>query len=425
MLRAMFSGVSGLRSHQTMLDVVSNNIANVNTSGFKASRVTFQEAISQVLRGSSGTDVVRAGTNPMQLGLGTNVASIDGIFTQGATQLTGRNTDLAIQGDGFFIVEAGGARQYTRSGAFSLDQGGNMVGPTGAVAQGWMADATGEVNFNSEVTSIQLPAGQTIPPVATTVVEVGGNLPVEDVPGVTRISSSITMYDSLGDPQRLTMHFDSTGVNTWDVSAEYTDAAGTVLTAPAAPVEVIFDTDGAMLSVGGVAVGPGAPAEIALTGLNFGNGSSLQDLTIKLDGAVETVQFGGGRTLEAREQDGQPIGLLRGFAVGNDGAITGQFSNGEAKVLGYMAMATFNNPAGLVREGESMYSESGNSGVELVGPPGTGSAGLITAGALEMANVDLAQEFTNLIIAQRGFQANSRAITTSDEVLSELVNLKR
>lgn len=415
MLRAMFSGVSGLRSHQTMLDVVSNNIANVNTAGFKSSRVTFQEAISQVLRGSSGgADVVRAGTNPVQLGLGVNVASIDGVMSQGATQLTGRSTDMAIQGEGFFVMKVGTEQQYTRAGAFSLDQGGRLVGPTGAVVQGWLADQNGVVDVNRTIEDIVLPAGQTIEPIITSEIMVGGNLPVTNNVG-DRVTTSITVYDSLGSPQRISVHFDSTGTNTWDVSASYLDATGTEQTTPT--TGITFDATGQMTVP--------ANGEIPLTGLNFANGSDPQDITVALLGDVPTVQYGGASTVEARQQDGQPIGQLRGFSFGNDGAITGQFSNGESKTLGFLALATFNNPGGLFRQGESFFSETGNSGVPLVGPPGDNSSGLLNAGALEMSNVDLAQEFTNLIIAQRGFQANSRAITTSDEVLSELVNLKR
>ncbi len=424
-LRSMFSGVSGLRAHQTMMDVVSNNIANVNPAGFKASRVTFQEAISQVLRGSSGgSDVVRAGINPVQLGLGVNVAAIDGVFSQGATQLTGRTTDMAIQGEGYFVMDVRGEQMYTRAGAFNLDQGGRLVGSGGSVVQGWLADENGVVDVNRSIEDIVLPAGQTIDPITTTELEIGGNLPVADVTGES-VTTSITVFDSLGEPQRMSVSFTNTGTNTWDVQASYVDASGTVVNSPAAPVEVTFDVNGQLATVGGTTVDAANPAEIALTGIDFGNGSDLQDVTVKLDGDVPAVQFGGPSTIEAREQDGQPIGHLRGFTFGNDGVITGQFSNGEAKTLGFLALATFNNPGGMRREGDSFFSGTGNSGVPLLGPPGDNASGLITAGALEMSNVDLAQEFTNLIIAQRGFQANSRAITTSDEVLSELVNLKR
>ncbi len=425
MLRAMFSGVSGLRSHQTMLDVVANNIANVNTSGFKASRVTFQEAISQVLRGSSGgSDVVRAGINPVQLGLGVNVAAIDGVFTQGATQLTGRTTDMAIQGEGFFVMDVGGEQKFTRAGAFNLDQGGRLVGSNGSVVQGWLADENGKVDVNRSIEDIVLPAGQTIDPITTGQIDIGGNLPVAGAIG-ENVTTSITVFDSLGQSQRMSVSFTNTGTNAWDVQASYVDSAGVAQATPAAAIPVTFGSDGQLATVNGTAVDATNPAEIALTGITFGNGSDPQDVTIKLDGDVPSVQYGGPSTIEARDQDGQQIGHLRGFTFGNDGVITGQFSNGEAKTLGFLALATFNNPGGLRREGESYYAGTGNSGVPLLGPPGDNASGLINAGALEMSNVDLAQEFTNLIIAQRGFQANSRAITTSDEVLSELVNLKR
>jgi len=436
MLRSMFSGVSGLRAHTTMLDVVANNIANVNTSGFKASRATFQEAISQTLRGSTGSNVVRAGVNPVQLGLGANVAAIDGIFSQGATQLTGRNTDIAIQGEGFFVVSAGGEQRYTRAGTFSLDASGNFTSPTGAIVQGWVADTVGNVDFTQPVEALRLPAGQTIPPVITSLVSIGGNLPTTNVAGVSS-STSITVYDSLGEAQRLTVEFTSTAVdNQWEVAVSFTDPLGVQVyldSTDTTPYGLQFTDTGQIddfaATIAGLTIDNDAATgstSLAVAPIDFGNGSDpTQSISIDLAGDVATVQFGGDNTIEARSQDGQGIGLLRGFAIGQDGSITGQFSNGAAKVLGVIALARFNNPGGLIREGESTFSISGNSGVALIGQPGDGGTGLLASGALEMSNVDLAQEFTHLIIAQRGFQANSRSITTSDEVLNELVNIKR
>lgn len=406
MLRSMYAGVSGLRSHQTMMDVIGNNIANVNTTGFKSSRATFQEALNQTLRGAAGTGAARAGTNAMQIGLGSQVASIDGVFTQGSTQMTGRSGDLAIQGEGFFVVGQGNERLYTRAGGFGFDESGYLATPGGARLQGWMADATGAINTNGAIGDLRLPMGQTIAPVATGLIELAGNLPADAVDG-DAINTSITVYDSKGEAHDIALSMTRTATdNEWTIEASL---AGTALGSTTAT----FDTEGQLLAT---------QQPLTLTGVDYGNGSTVQDVVVDVAGLV---QFGGSPTAEARGQDGAAMGFLRGFEFGSDGTITGRFSNGETELLGMVAVATFNNPAGLGRQGESLYTVSANSGEPIVGRPGTGDAGALAPGSLEMSNVDLAQEFTNLIIAQRGFQANSRGITASDELLQELVNLKR
>jgi flagellar hook protein FlgE len=394
MLRSMFAAVSGLRAHQTMMDVVGNNIANVNTTGFKSSRATFQEALNQTLRGAAGTGPALAGTNAMQIGLGSQIASIDGVFTQGSTQMTGRTGDLAIQGEGFFVVGQGNEKFYTRAGGFGFDENGFLATPGGARLQGWMADGAGAINSNGAVGDIRLPMGQTIAPEGTTSIELGGNLPadaaVDDV-----FNTSITAYDDQGKPFDVAVRFTKTGDDAWNV--EYNSDGATWASAGT----LAFDGDGELTTTGPLDAG----------GI---------DLDIS-----RLVQYGGSATAEARGQDGSAMGFLRSFEFGADGSVTGRFSNGETKVLGMVALATFNNPAGLVREGESLFAVSANSGEPILGRPGAGDAGTLAPGSLEMSNVDLAQEFTNLIIAQRGFQANSRGITASDELLQELVNLKR
>ncbi len=402
MMRAMFAAVSGLRANQTMMDVVGNNIANVNTPGYKASSVTFEEALSQLLRGPADS------INPIQLGLGVRVASIDPIFTQGAVQVTGRSTDLAIQGDGFFIVENDGQRFYTRSGSFSFDGNGNLVASTGFRVLGWVADATGAIDANAPVEPIAIPIGQMTPARATSAVQVSGNLSADADVG-TVVDTSITVYDSLGNPHTLQLAFTKSAANTWDLAATIDGTASTIV-----PAQIQFDTDGTLLTTGPLAVSGFTPA-----------GADPMAFDVVIDGTAALVQYGGTSTAEATSQDGRATGVLRGFAISDDGTITGQFSNGETKVLGAVAIASFSNPAGLVRVGNSNLSASVNSGEPLVGRPGTGPRGSLAAGALEMSNVDLAQEFTNLIVAQRGFQANARVISASDEILADLVNLKR
>lgn len=405
MLRSMFAGISGLRGHQTMMDVVSNNISNVNTTGYKQSRATFQEALVQTMRGAAGAGEAQGGVNPYQLGLGANVAGVDTVFSQGSTQTTGRNTDLAINGEGFFAVERDGQVQYTRAGAFNLDEAGSLVNAGGGRVLGYGLDANGEVDPAAAPGPLELPMGQTIDPDVTEQVRAGGNLDAAAGVGAAH-NSSITVYDSQGVGHELALRWEKTGGNAWDLTATAPD--GTEQT-----YALTFDGEGALTS----------PGE-----LNFTFDPADADpvaLTLDLAGNTPLTQYEGSFTAEARGQDGAPMGFLRGFEFGADGTVTGRFSNGESEVLGAVAVATFDNPGGLEREGESMYAATVNSGEPIVGLPAQGGVGTITPGALEMSNVDLAQEFTNLIIAQRGFQANSRTITTSDELLQELVQMKR
>jgi flagellar hook protein FlgE len=408
MMRSMFSGISGLRSHQTMMDVVGNNIANVNTAGYKASVVTFQETLTQTLRGPAAGGDTDGGSNPVQIGLGTRVATIDGVFTQGASQVTGRNTDLAIQGDGFFILEGAGTRTYTRAGNFSFDSAGNLTAPGGARVMGWLADAGGAIDMAQPLTAVQLPLTQVIDPIVTTSVSLGGNLPAGAAIG-DAVVTTINVYDSLGNAHELLMTYTKTGANAWTASAEIDGVAATL-----SNTAITFDTAGALTSAG----------QITLSGITPTGAAPLSfDIDMATDAPL--VQYGGSSTMAAFAQDGNEIGFMRSFVIGDDGIIVGQFSNGWTKVLGTIATASFTNPAGLMRAGESRFAESINSGQALIGTPGSGNRGMLSAGTLEMSNVDLAAEFTNMIIAQRGFQANSRVITASDEILSDLVNLKR
>jgi len=401
MLRSMFSGVSGLRSHQTMVDNIGNNIANVNTFGFKSSTVVFQDLLSQVLQGAGMPTEGAGGTNPAQIGLGVKVAGITTSFTQGAAQSTGRSTDLSIQGDGFFMVRSSDGEQlFTRAGALSFDALGRLVTASGDIVQGWTATADGVVNSNAGVGPIVMPLGQQIRPMATDTVSLGGNLDA-DAPDGTEVTTSITVYDDAGSPYDVRLTFTKAGAG-WDVTADVTDAAGTV-TNPAVSPALAFtagDFSGAnpTLTIGGT--------------------------TVTLD-ASGLVQFAGASGAAALSQNGATMGTLQSFTIGGDGTINGVFSNGRTRPLGQIALAGFTNPAGLEKAGDSTYRATVNSGNAAIGAPGTSGRGSILSSTLEMSNIDLAAEFTNLIIAQRGYQANSRVITSSDELLQELVNLKR
>ena len=393
MLRSMFSAISGLRAHQTKMDVTGNNIANVNTVGFKASQTVFQDTLSQVIRAGGAPAADRGGTNPAQVGLGVKVAAITTNWTQGATQSTGRATDFMIEGDGFFVTRAGTEQLYTRAGSFEFDANGKLVTPDGSVLQGWMADATGAINSNGPITDLSVPYGQVVAPKATGGVGViagsmAGNLDADAAIGDV-VQTAVTMYDELGVAQDISYTYTNTGPGAWDLSIDHEDGTNLLTTS------VTFDAAGNLTSPATETV----PAA-ALAGYPSWPGPLDIDLS-------KVTQFGGASTVEATGQNGYALGSLQSFTLGNDGTITGVYSNGLRQSLGQLCVASFNNPGGLEKAGNSSFRVGDNSG------------------ALEMSNVDLAEEFTGLIVAQRGFQANSRVITASDEILQDLVNLKR
>jgi flagellar hook protein FlgE len=422
----MFSGVSGLRSHQTMMDVIGNNIANVNTIGYKGANTVFQDVLSQALQGAGapgpGQNTGIGGTNASQVGLGVRVGSIATNFNQGSAQLTGRATDLSIQGDGFFVVRQGGQELFTRAGSLSFDALGRMTTPDGAVIQGWPADATGVVNSNAGVSDITVPVGQAIAPTATKNVTIGGNLDAATVPGSPPVKTSITVYDNQGSAIDVTFSFaKSTDVakpNTWVVTPSAVHGV-TGLDTPLATAEIAWDPAGEppAFDVESLEIDMGGTGWEFDTVITVGIGEQGDPKGLQ--------QFASPSGVQASYQDGSTMGSLQSFTIGQDGTVTGVFSNGRNQSLGQIAMANFANPVGLEKVGGSMYRTSVNSGLAQVGVANTNGRGILQASTLEMSNVDLAAEFTNLIVAQRGFQANSRVITASDELLQDLVNLKR
>lgn len=401
MLRSLFSGISGLRAHQTMLDVTGNNIANVNTAGFKASQTQFQDTLSQVLANAGAAQPGVGGTNPAQVGLGVKVAGITTNFQQGAAQLTNRQTDMMISGDGFFVVNKGGEQLYSRAGAFSFDANGQLVTPDGGLVQGWAADAAGAIDLNSPLTDLRLPVSTLMGASATTTGSFEGNLPYDAATG-TVLNRQIEVYDGSGAPHSLNMAFTRTAAG-WDIAA---NVAGTTSTQTGS---VTFNTDGSINTI----TMPALPADAAV---------GTQAITVDL---TALTGFAGLETVAANTQDGRAAGGLQSFAINSDGTLIGSFSNGLKQAIGRVSLANFANPSGLEKSGSSLYRPTVNSGDANIGEAGAGGRGTLAGGSLEMSNVDLSAEFTNLIVAQRGFQANSRVITTSDELLQELVNLKR
>ncbi|HPF62204.1 MAG: flagellar hook protein FlgE [Gemmatimonadetes bacterium] len=416
MMRSLFAAVSGLRNHQTRLDVIGNNIANVNTVAFKASRVTFKEAFTQLLQGATRPPGDQGGVNPIQVGSGMNIGSIDQIFTQGSLESTGQNTDLAIQGDAFFVVNNGNRRFFTRAGNFQIDADGRLIAANnGFVVQGINADTAGVFSSSSQIGDVILPLGQQTAPRQTSEVTLSGNLDANAAIGDTH-SLGVTVFDQTGTPYLLEVLFTNTGVGAWDWTATSPTAGVT-----AGNGTLTFNADGTLATFDY----PGGGSALTITPTS---GAAAFDVAIDagtIDDLDGLAGFAGASNAVASRQDGYQSGLLLSIEIDAAGIITGVFSNGVSQALAQLALARFNNPTGLLRRGDNMYSESANSGLAVLGFAGTSNASSITAGALENSNVDLSQEFTSMIVTQRGFQASARVITTSDEMLNELVNLKR
>ncbi|MFB0835357.1 flagellar hook protein FlgE [Arthrobacter halodurans] len=389
MLRSLYSGISGLRAHQTMLDTTGNNIANVNTAGYKSSSTQFQDTLSQMTQGAAGPRDAAGGGNPAQVGLGVQIAGITTNHSQGSAQSTGRSTDMMISGDGFFVTRQGNQNVLTRAGAFDFDGNGRLVSPEGGIVQGWVA-VNGVVPAGGALQDITLPRDAVAPGAATTAATVGGNLPSDAAVG-TALVQDREVFGADGSSRTLTLTFTRTAAG-WDVAGSDGAATGAASLAFANGAQ----TGGGALTVGGIRV-------------------DLAGVTGYAD--LETVSVTG--------QDGRAAGMLESYSLGADGTLTGTFSNGAQRAIAQIVLGSVANPAGLEKNGGSGYSVTANSGDIRFAAPGAAGLGSISGGLLEMSNVDLSQEFTNLIVAQRGFQANARIITTSDEVLQELANLKR
>jgi len=528
MLRSLSAAISALRNHQAFMDVLSTNISNINTVGYKSSRVSFQDLLSQTLRlgGPPGTD--GGGTNPLQIGLGMQLGGVTTIFTQGSLRATGRATDLAIQGDGFFVMQSGTSWCYTRDGGIDVSLDGRLVNTTtGMLLLGWQANAAGEVNTTTEIGAITVPFGTgeaaatsevtfqgnlnlnhylgTETTVADTVLDFttsevmsgktqlasdtyhveiqdsgGGNMQfrvvddtgtavsiydvasddgttftsdwqdvgdmltnfgdgvvdtgrgltitfdtvegdytagtmgagaasVEYVNGADEpISTNVGVYDSLGELHTLTLTLVRTGVSTW--SYTLTESDDSLSLASGATGSVTFDESGTCTSTN------------PTIGIDYTNGASDTSVTFDFE---DLTQMSDSSNIDPVSQNGLAPGTLVDFSVNEYGEVLGLYSNGLSQLIGQIALGSFSNPAGLLRMGQNMFGVAPNSGLAQVGVAGEGKRGIISSGFLEMSNVDLAREFTDMIIAQRGFQANSRVVSTSDDILQEVVNLKR
>lgn len=457
-MRSMYSAVSGLRVHQTKMDVIGNNIANINTVGYKRQSVTFQEVFSEVIRGASAPQGGRGGTNPQQIGLGVSVGSINTIHTKGAAQRTDNPEDLMIDGEGFFVVSADPNlenRYYTRAGNFTLDRDGNLVTADGYKVLGYRIDENGDLT--SEVVPIQVMRSETVAPTATSRIEFRGNLNSNE----KEHTADTIIKDSLGNSYTVTFEFEKgnsaiidTGGNSvrgtiWTLSVkritnqstgkfeefinENDEPGGNVIDGNKI-AQLVFDENGKLIGIKD-ALGNDVNrvslnlSELGIKDGTFGKDGSDEILLFDVDNmdeiAKNLTQYANDMDAKPYALDGNTSGKLEGYAIDASGTVVGIFSNGEMKELAQLMLAKFDNPMGLQKMGGNLFIESRNSGEPQYGVAASGGYGTIAPGTLEMSNVDLSMEFTEMITTQRGFQANSRIITASDEMLQELVNLKR
>ena len=543
LLNSLVAGVSGLRNHQAMMDVIGNNIANVNTIGFKGSRVTFSDTFNQFIRSGLSPTASTGGTNDFQIGLGMKINSIDRNWTQGTFERTGITTDLALQGPGMFILRNSSGIYYSRAGAFTIDANGRLVNPSdGSVVQGKMATKDGVIPPGTNLEDIVLDPNLRLPAVATTKITWGGNL--DSTASITRsenfvesgnLNSSLNVgeevtdtnkvYDEYGNEYNLKATYKKTAADTWELSYTITDKDGNTVTSSSTPKELKFDpTSGELMTIDGQ-----TPDKFKIqdttTGLDFNfdatnikqtdnpttvsssvddnreptivNGSltiydslgNAHTLTIKFtkvsnnnwdwqavvpessgtlsnnkgtisfnaDGSINTispnppvitftpaggaspanieVNFGKGfdgitqtsanAVVSALNQNGSAAASMTNFSIDQNGYIIGVFSNGQSKKLAQIMLANFSNLNGLNSIGQNKFTVSSNSGKPVIGTPGDATATTIQSGVLEQSNVDLSEEFTKMIVSQRGFQASARVITTSDQLLQEITNLVR
>jgi flagellar hook protein FlgE len=399
MIQALYASVDGIQAQQTRMDVIGNDLANINTTGFKSQDVQFSDLISQQLAGATAPTQSVGGTNPVEYGLGVSVGATTTDMSQGALTSTGNPSDMAISGNGYFMVSNGTSTSYTRDGSFDLDSAGNLVSTdTGQQLLGWTADASGTVSTNQPITSastISIPIGELDTAQATTTASIAGNL---EAGSTTAQSVTSSFYDGTGTAQNVTFSFTPNG-STWNWTA--TNASGASL----GTGSVTFNSNGQATTSGNTITlaGSTTPVAVDMTGL---------------------TQLSGTSSLDVASQNGYPAGTLSSYQIGTDGTITGSFTNGLTKDLGQVALASFANPAGLSSEGTDLYTTSPNSGQAVVGAPNSGSFGSINSGYLEESNVDLSTSLTNLIVTQRGFEANTKMVTTVDTMLQDVIEMK-
>lgn len=418
---AFYSGVSGLNTNSQAMSVIGNNLANTNTVGFKGSRHVFADLLSSSITGSGGIS---------QVGRGVGVSQVDQVFSQGTFESTESNLDVAIEGDGFFVLQQEGddTDYYSRAGAFSFNDEGYLVNPENFHVMGKLFDANGEL-AGGDPTDIQVTNTGLIQGRATDAMTLQTNLSsTENIidPAVTPFdiedeasytySTSTQVFDSLGNAHLLTTYFIKTADNTWNSRYSYEDVDGNVIEGDFGN-NLVFTEDGMLV---GAAADPPVETEAVIAGIDWGNNTAVQDITITFD----NTQFNSNSVVLSQEQNGFGAGSLTSVEIDEDGIVTAFYSNGESTPIAQLVLAKFVNPNGLQTVGKNLYTATVEAGAARVGIPDP-ELGSVFTNSLELSNVDMGVEFVRMITVQRGFQANSKIITTVDELLGELINLKR
>jgi len=414
------AGLSGLNANSTYLSVVGNNLANINTIGFKASSVSFADLVSQTVGGTS--------INPMQVGLGVVTGSISPVFSQGSIENSREASNVAIQGSGFFAVKMGSRQAYQRAGNFSFDSAGALVSPDGWRVQGYtqVDPATGAIVTTGQPTDIVIPPGvlrvPTAPTNFRTLINLDANATID--PANPEFTSSVQVYDALGAAHVVTINFDRSAAGAWTYTA--TVPAVDVTGVAGAPVTLATGN----LTFNGAGVLTAPAADIVINGpATWANGAAPNNFTWDIfpppSNTPAITSYASPSATSSISQNGSAAGQIDNISINGAGEIIATFGAGQTVNVGQLALANFNNPKGLVKMGSNRYGESQAAGIPNIGIAGTGGRGTIIGSALESSNVDIAQEFTQMILAQRGYQANSRSITVADEILVETLSLKR
>jgi flagellar hook protein FlgE len=412
MFAAFSTALSALDANGVAVDVVGNNLANMNTTGYKESVAYFQDLVSESMNGG-GT----------QVGFGVSSPLTIGQFTQGAIQSSGGALDAAIQGSGFFVLNDNGATQYTRAGSFQVDLSGNLLTPSGQQVQGWMA-TNGVVNAGGPIGNITVPVGSLQPPNATQNITLSANFDASAATGAASDwSAPMTVYDSLGNAHVLTLNFQQTAANTWSCQATVpgADVQGGVAGTPSNvgnPITLTFNNTGQLAST--------APAEPINFGFQPSDGAKAMSVNwnpINADGSSTLTQFDQSSATSGSTQDGSAASQLTSVTMGNGGQLLATYSDGQQSVVGQLALANIQNPQTLVNVGNNDYQVSAGTAAPAIGAPGTGGRGTIVGGALESSNVDMATELTDLIMLQSAYQANSKVVTTVDTMAQATTQL--
>jgi len=433
---AFYSGLSGLSAYSGALNIIGNNLANLNTTGFKGSEISFEDLVTRTFGGVA----TNAAGNPMQTGLGILPNSISGVFTQGSIQSSQDATNVALEGNGFFVVgDTAEDRFYTRAGNFFFNDNGELVNPAGKYVLGYTSkDANGNIMASGPLTTLSFPANTVSAPQETSFMEIYSNLNVRDAVGTTYTASS-TVYDSKGAPHTVTITFTHTGlvggVDQWTYAAAVPDADTNLGTAGSGALgtgTLSFDASGTLIA-------PAGNVDLYFTTAgvtSFANGAdaftAANPLSWRLyqtDGAILGAPIITGYPIasstSATNTDGYPPGNLTSVVIDGDGILQGVFSNGQVEELAQLGIAQFNNPKGLIRLGRNLFAETNASGTASIGAANTGGRGAIVGSSLEASNVDMASEFTKMLIYERGYQANSKIITTSDTISQTAIGLIR